>query len=332
MYNKIPFLGSNILLTGGTGSLGSRLLDRLIPLLPGSITILSRDEDKQYSLRHKLNRLYPQYSKNIKFIIGDIRDYSSVCLSLEGIDIVLNVAALKQVPTCEYFPVEAVKTNVLGPENIVRAIRENKFNVNTVIGISTDKACKPINALGLTKALQEKVFISANLTIPNTRFIIARYGNVLLSRGSVVPLFLEQIKNGGPITITTNDMTRFLMTLDQSVDIVFDAYSNANAGEIFIPKVPAGYITDIAKVLRGDKKIEIKKIGIRPGEKIHEILVSEEEIYRTYDIGNNYVITPHFDELKTTPRNKLITGEYSSKDNLVSYEQVLSILKSQQLC
>ena len=263
--------------------------------------------------------IYNNFKRLLEFRIGDVRDFHSVSSALQGVDVVFNAAALKQVPSCEYFPYEAVRTNITGPENIVRAIRELKIPVDTVVGISTDKACKPVNVMGMTKALQERIFITANLDCPHTRFICVRYGNVLASRGSVIPLFHEQILAGGPVTITTSDMTRFLLSLDQAVDTIFAALRGAKRGETYIPRVPSSKVTDIALALIGDRKIKTVITGIRPGEKIHEILISEEEAHRSIERGNYYVIQPILPELCVPDEKSISLGhEFSSKDNVMS--------------
>ena len=247
-------------------------------------------------------------------------------------DVVFNAAALKQVPSCEYFPFEAVQTNIIGAENIIRSIQENRLPVETVVGVSTDKACKPVNVMGMTKAVQERLFIRANLDSPDTRFICVRYGNVLASRGSVIPLFHEQIRRGGPVTITTTDMTRFLLSLEQAVDTIFAAVKDAERGETYIPRVPSSMVTDIAAALIGDEKIEISVTGIRPGEKVHEILVSEEEAYRTIERGDYYVIKPMLPELRATETVEGALGkEYSSADNVMNKAQVTELLKNHKL-
>ncbi|MGH7831471.1 MAG: polysaccharide biosynthesis protein, partial [Candidatus Binatia bacterium] len=241
-------------------------------------------------------------------------------------------AALKQVPTCEYFPYEAVETNIGGPENLVRAIREHKLPVETVIGISTDKACKPVNVMGMTKAIQERILVRANLDCLQTRFVCARYGNVLASRGSVIPLFREQISQGGPVTITTREMTRFLLSLGQAVDTIFAAAREAKRGETYIPRVPSARVTDIAAVLVGDRRIKTVVTGVRPGEKTHEILVSEEEGHRTYERGAYYVIEPILPELRPSESGREALGrEYSSSDNLMSREKVAEVLGQNSL-
>jgi len=247
------FEGKRILVTGGTGSLGQVLVRRLLSGTNGTpekIIVFSRDEAKQHYMRLSfLNRraatdevIYRNFEQCLEFRIGDVRDYHSVAAVLRDTDIVFSAAALKQVSTCEYSPWEAVRTNIEGAENIVRAIREFDFPVETVVGISTDKACKPVNMMGMTKAIQERVYIQGNMRRPATRFVCVRYGNVLASRGSVVPLFLEQIAAGGPVTITTPDMTRFLLTLDDAVDTIFAAVRSAAPGETYIPCVPSARI------------------------------------------------------------------------------------------
>jgi FlaA1/EpsC-like NDP-sugar epimerase len=332
-----------ILVTGGTGSLGKVLIRRLLSGeagTPKKIIVLSRDEAKQHEMRISyLNTkaptdevIYNNFRRLLEFRIGDVRDFHSVSSALQGVDVVFNAAALKQVPSCEYFPYEAVRTNISGPENIVRAIRELKLPVETVVGISTDKACKPVNVMGMTKAIQERIFITANLDCPQTRFICVRYGNVLASRGSVIPLFHEQILAGGPVTITTPDMTRFLLSLDQAVDTIFAAVKNAQRGETYIPRVPSAKVTDIAGSLIEDRPIKTIITGIRPGEKIHEILVSEEESNRTIGRGNYYVILPILPELCTPSETTEILGhEFSSNDNVMTPEVLKETLENYDL-
>ena len=339
-YSEDTMLSNKtILVTGGTGSLGKVLIHRLLSGevgTPKKVIVLSRDEAKQHEMRISyLNRkaptdeiIYNNFQRILEFRIGDVRDFHSVSSALQGVDIVFNAAALKQVPSCEYFPFEAVKTNIAGPENIVRAIRELKLPVETVVGISTDKACKPVNVMGMTKAIQERVFITANLDCPKTRFICVRYGNVLASRGSVIPLFHEQILAGGPVTITTRDMTRFLLSLDQAVDTIFAAVKSAKRGETYIPRVPSAKVTDIAQTLIGNRPIKTIITGIRPGEKVHEILVSEEEANRTITRGKYYVIQPILPELSTGEGKKThLDHEYSSNDNIMSPQLLQKTLK-----
>jgi UDP-glucose 4-epimerase len=326
------------LITGGTGSLGQVLVRRLLTGelgQPRKIIVFSRDEAKQHAMRVEyMHRravtdevIYRNFEQLLEFWIGDVRDIHSVSAALRNADVVFNAAALKQVPTCEYFPFEAVQTNIGGPENIVRAIREHRLSIQTVIGISTDKACKPVNVMGMTKAIQERVFIQANMDCPDTRFICVRYGNVLASRGSVIPLFHEQIRNGGPVTITTPEMTRFLLSLDQAVDTIFAALRCANRGETYIPHVPSARVIDIATVLIGDRPIKTVFTGIRPGEKVHEILVSDEEASRTLPQDNYYVILPILPELHMSEhKGPWLEREYSSADNLMSQEQLATQL------
>jgi UDP-glucose 4-epimerase len=303
---------------------------------PAKIIVFSRDEAKQHYMRLSFQHrqvatdeiIYRNFQQCLEFRIGDVRDYHSVSAALRDTDVVFSAAALKQVPTCEYFPWEAVRTNVEGAENIVRAIREFDFPVETVVGISTDKACKPVNVMGMTKAIQERVYIQGNMRRPDTRFICVRYGNVLASRGSVVPLFLEQIANGGPVTITTPDMTRFLLTLDDAVDTIFAAVRSAAPGETYIPRVPSARIVDIASALVGDKGIETVVTGIRPGEKIHEILVSDEESYRTvHGAEGFYALRPMLPEVSgDSAFSPVLTGEFSSADNLMDASELAGYL------
>jgi FlaA1/EpsC-like NDP-sugar epimerase len=332
-----------VVVTGGTGSLGKVLVRRLLSGelgKPKSITVFSRDEAKQHAMRLSYQQkasatdevIYRNFEQTLRFQIGDVRDYHAVCAVLRNADVVFNAAALKQVPTCEYFPFEAVQTNIIGPENIVRAIREDRFPVEAVVGISTDKACKPVNVMGMTKAIQERIFVQANMDCPNTRFICVRYGNVLASRGSVIPLFHDQIRNGGPVTITTPEMTRFLLSLDKAVDTIFAALQQANHGETYIPRVPSARVIDIAEVLIGDRPVRTTIIGIRPGEKIHEILVSEEEAHRTVERGDYYGIMPILPELRLRDQTgRTLEGEYSSADNIITKDEVAQLLKKHKL-
>jgi FlaA1/EpsC-like NDP-sugar epimerase len=333
----------SILITGGTGSLGKVLTRRLLSGemgKPKKIIIFSRDEAKQHEMRISyLNNtsptdevIYNNFRQLLEFRIGDVRDFHSISAALRGVDVVFSAAALKQVPSCEYFPYEAVQTNITGPENIVKAIREFELPVETVVGISTDKACKPVNVMGMTKAIQERLFIKANMDCPMTRFICVRYGNVLASRGSVIPLFHEQILSGGPVTITTSDMTRFLLSLDQAVDTIFAAIKYAKRGETYIPRVPSAKVTDIAKILIGKRKVKTIITGIRPGEKVHEILVSEEEAHRTIKRGDYYVIQSILPEI-FTPKGKIaaLGREFSSEDNVMTFKDLAKTLKKYDL-
>lgn len=336
--------GQRVLITGGTGSLGKVLTRRILQNefgSPAKVIIFSRDEEKQHVmrlqyLRHRVATdevIYHNFEKLLEFRIGDVRDYHSVASTLRDADMVFNAAAMKQVPTCEYFPFEGVRTNIEGAENIVRAIRELRLPVETVVGISTDKACKPVNVMGMTKAIQERIFLSANVTCPDTRFICVRYGNVLASRGSVIPLFHSQIRAGGPVTITTPEMTRFLLSLDEAVDIIFAAVREALPGEIFVPDAPAARITDVARALIGDRAIEIKIIGVRPGEKVDEILISEEECHRSFRCNGFYGIRPILPELDTRPvlEPPPFRTDYSSSLNLMTLAETEALLRKHRL-
>jgi len=329
-----------ILVTGGTGSLGQTLVRRLLSGemgTPKNITVFSRDEAKQHYMRldfmHRSTAtddvIYRNSNDLLKFRIGDVRDHSSLLSAMRDADVVFHAAALKQVPSCEYFPYEAVLTNVVGAENVARAIRENDLPVETVIGISTDKACKPINVMGMTKALQERILLEANRDCPDTSFNCVRYGNVIASRGSIVPLFVDLIQKGQPVTITLPEMTRFLLSLDRAVDTVFEAVRSGRRGCTFVPKVPAAKITDVALALMGDKKVEMIFTGIRPGEKVHEIMVSEEECFRTIEANGYYVILPVLPELRdSTEIDAALTGEYSSKDDNITIDDLRTLLAS----
>lgn len=338
------FTNKTILVTGGTGSLGKVLVRRILSGelgTPKRVIVLSRDEAKQHDMRvsylHKAvttdEVIYNNFVHTLQFRIGDVRDYADVCSALKDADIVINAAALKQVPTCEYFPEQAVMTNCQGAINIVRALRENNYPVETVVGISTDKAAKPVNVMGMSKAIQERIFTSANILNAYTRFICVRYGNVLASRGSVIPVFHDQIAHGGPVTVTVPNMTRFLLSINQAVDTVFSALKHAKRGEIFVPNAPAATVLNIAKALVGDRNIEIKVTGIRPGEKLHEIMVSEEERYHTIKRGDYYAISSMLPELqdnheKMTP---VLDKEFSSEDNVVDLEGTILLLNKHKL-
>lgn len=332
-----------ILVTGGTGSLGKVLMKRILTGeigKPKKIMIFSRDEAKQHEMRMDYkNRkvatdeiIYHNFEELVEFRIGDVRDFHSISSAVKDADIIFNAAALKQVPTCEYFGFEAVQTNIIGPENIIRSIREQKPPVETVVGISTDKACKPVNIMGMTKAIQERLFIQANLNCPQTRFICVRYGNVLSSRGSVIPLFQEQIRSGGPVTITTPEMTRFLLSLEEAVNIIFEAVRSANRGETFVPRVPSARIIDLAEILIGNRKIKSITTGIRPGEKIHEILISEEECHRTVDKGKYYSINPILPDIRRETDEPIgIKGEYSSANSILNKKELYKLLERERL-
>ena len=342
--SRYPLEGKRILVTGGTGSLGQVLIRRVLAGelgQPSKVIVFSRDEAKQHAMRMAyMHRrvvtdevIYRNFQATLEFRIGDVRDFQSVAATVRDADVVFNAAALKQVPTCEYFPYQAVLTNINGPENIARAIQEHDLRVETVVGISTDKACKPVNIMGMTKAIQERILIQANMRCPNTRFICVRYGNVLASRGSVIPLFHEQIRNGGPVTITTPEMTRFLLSLDQAVDTVFAAVREARRGETYIPKAASAKVLDIAEALVGERPIQTAIIGIRPGEKIHEVLVSEEECHRTVERNDHYVIFPILPELRGSAESveRPLESEYSSALDTMSRVELEGFLSRHQL-
>jgi UDP-glucose 4-epimerase len=280
------FTEKSLLITGGTGSFGNAVLRRILKTDIKEIRIFSRDEKKQDDMRQYYN------SAKIKYYIGDVRNYESINSAMKGVDFVFQAAALKQVPSCEFFPVEAVRTNVLGCENVLNAAMENK--VSRVIVLSTDKAVYPINAMGMSKALSEKVMVAKSRNLVGTGMVFCgtRYGNVMASRGSVIPLFIDQIKKGNPLTITDPNMTRYMMTLDDAVDLVIFAFKNGNPGDIFVQKSPAATIEVLAKALLElfKAKNPIKIIGTRHGEKLYETLVNREEMLKAEDLGNFFRI------------------------------------------
>jgi FlaA1/EpsC-like NDP-sugar epimerase len=335
--------GKRILVTGGTGSLGKVLVRRLVAGergLPHKVIILSRDEAKQHDMRLAYQQrqvgtdetIYHNFDRVLEFRIGDVRAYSDVAAAVRDADIVINAAALKQVPTCEYFPEQAMLTNCTGAANVVRAIGEQRVPVEVVVGISTDKACKPVNVMGMSKAVAERIFTAANVLTPRTRFVCVRYGNVMASRGSVLPLFHQQIRNGGPVTITAETMTRFLMTLEHAVDTVFEAIDSAAPGEIIVPIAPSAVVIDIARALIGDRGTEIRITGVRPGEKEHEILVSDEECRHTYPRGEYYAIAPMLPELRPEAAEGTPLGrEYSSADAPASLDETAALLRANTL-
>ncbi len=274
-----------LLITGGTGSFGHAVLNRFLHTNHFSeIRIFSRDEKKQDDMRNQLK------NDKLKFYIGDVRDYNSVERAMRGVDYVFHAAALKQVPSCEFFPLEATKTNVLGTQNVIDAAGVNK--VKKVICLSTDKAAYPINAMGISKALMEKVAVAASRNLTDTTVCLTRYGNVMASRGSVIPLFLKQIQEGNPITITDPKMTRFLMSLDEAVELVLFAFEHGNSGDLFVNKAPAGTIGDLAQALKElcNANTQIKIIGTRHGEKLYETLCTREEMVKAEDMGDFYRI------------------------------------------
>ena len=334
------FDGKTILVTGGTGSMGRTFVHRVLTGeqgTPRKVIVFSRDESKQHEMRawylHRAAMtdevIFRNFMNVLEFRIGDVRDFDDICATVRDADIVVNAAALKQVPTCEYFPEQAVLTNCVGAHNIVRAIQQHGYPVETVIGVSTDKACKPVNVMGMTKAIQERIFVAANVLNPKTRFICVRYGNVLASRGSVIPLFLDQIQHGGPVTLTVTEMTRFLLSLNQAVDTVFTAIREAKRGETYVPNAPSATIINIAHALIGKRRIETSIIGIRPGEKMHEIMVSEEEANHTVRRGNYYAILPMLPELRdeASQEPNALTREFSSAQNVLDPAATVELLR-----
>ena len=284
------FTGKTLLITGGTGSFGNAVLNRFLQTDIGEIRIFSRDEKKQDDMRHEFQAKWPDVAEKIKFYIGDVRDIQSVKNAMHGVDYVFHAAALKQVPSCEFFPIEAVKTNVLGTENVLTAAIE--AGVSNVVCLSTDKAAYPVNAMGTSKAMMEKVIVAKSRTVSpeKTKICCTRYGNVMCSRGSVIPLWIEQIKAGKPITITEPSMTRFIMSLDEAVDLVLFAFENGVSGDILVQKAPACTIDVLAQAVTGlfAPGHEIKVIGIRHGEKMCETLLTNEECANAVDLGAFY--------------------------------------------
>lgn len=283
------FKGKTLMITGGTGSFGNAVLNRFLNTDIGEIRIFSRDEKKQDDMRHEYQAKMPEVADKIKFYIGDVRDLQSCKNAMHGVDYIFHAAALKQVPSCEFFPMEAVKTNVIGTENVLTAAIEE--GVEAVICLSTDKAAYPINAMGITKAVEEKVAVAKSRMSGKTKICCTRYGNVMCSRGSVIPLWIDQIKAGNPITVTEPSMTRFIMSLDEAVDLVLFAFEHGENGDLLIMKAPACTIQTQAEAvceLFGGNKDEIKVIGIRHGEKMYETLLTNEECAKAIDMGNFY--------------------------------------------
>ncbi len=316
--------GKNILITGGTGSFGHQIVSQLIEFKPNTIVIFSRDEKKQYDMQNE----FEGHSDLIEFIIGDVRDYDKIYDATKNIDIVYHAAALKQVPNTENHPFEAVKTNILGAENVRRAAIEN--DVDVVVAVSTDKAVKPINVMGMTKAIQERLMLNPTNGKWNTKFMCVRYGNVIGSRGSVIPFFQQRIEKGKFLPITDYKMTRFLLSLRDAIGLVFKATIEGETGQLFVKKMPACYITDLAKAMSkamtGKEDYSIKEVGIRPGEKIHEVLVSEEEMRRAVETETHYIIHPH-GKLER-PRLMRDLKEYSSNNTkILNEDKIISLLK-----
>lgn len=319
------FKDKTLLITGGTGSFGNAVLERFLNTDIGEIRIFSRDEKKQDDMR----KLYK--NDKIKFYIGDVRDLDSVKNAMHGVDYIFHAAALKQVPSCEFFPLEAVKTNIIGTDNVLTAAI--KYEVKKVICLSTDKAAYPINAMGISKAMMEKVFVAKSKTVSPDKTVICgtRYGNVMASRGSVIPLFVEQIKNGQPLTVTNPDMTRFLMSLDEAVELVIYAFENAQAGDIMVQKSPASTIRDLAQAVKEifHADNEIKIIGTRHGEKLYETLLTKEEYLHAEDMGRFFRVPAdkrdlNYDKYFIEGNEKLSTmDEYNSHNTrILNVEQI----------
>ena len=285
------FQGKTLMITGGTGSFGNAVLNRFLASDIGEIRIFSRDEKKQDDMRHEFQVKMPEYAEKISFYIGDVRDLQSVKNAMNGVNFIFHAAALKQVPSCEFFPIEAVKTNVLGTENVLTAAIEE--GVETVVCLSTDKAAYPVNAMGTSKAMMEKVVVAKSRTTNKTKICCTRYGNVMCSRGSVIPLWIDQIRAGSPITITDGSMTRFIMSLEEAVDLVMFAFEKGNSGDILVQKAPACTIQTqaeaVCELFNADKK-NIKVIGIRHGEKMYETLLTNEECAHAIDLSKFYQV------------------------------------------
>lgn len=331
------FTGKTLLITGGTGSFGNAVLKRFLTTDIGEIRIFSRDEKKQDDMRHEYQAAYPEYANKLKFYIGDVRDIASVRNAMHGVDYIFHAAALKQVPSCEFFPMEAVRTNVIGTDNVLTAAIE--AGVKVIIGLSTDKAAYPVNAMGTSKAMMEKVIVAKSRTVSpdKTKICCTRYGNVMCSRGSVIPLWIDQIKNGKPITVTEPKMTRFIMALEEAVDLVLFAFEHGVSGDILVQKAPACTIETLAQAVKElfGSKDEIKVIGIRHGEKMYETLLTNEECAKAEDMGNFYRVPSDKRDLNydkyfsdgDTERN-VLTEFNSNNTEILDVEQVKEKLLS----
>ena len=330
------FTNKTLLITGGTGSFGNAVLNRFLKTDIGEIRVFSRDEKKQDDMRHEFQVKMPEAADKIRFYIGDVRDIQSIKNAMHGVDYVFHAAALKQVPSCEFFPLEAVKTNVLGTDNVLTAAIDE--GVETVICLSTDKAAYPVNAMGTSKAMMEKVVVAKSRTTKTTKICCTRYGNVMCSRGSVIPLWIEQIRAGKPITITDPNMTRFIMSLDEAVDLVLFAFENGQSGDILVQKAPACTIQTQAEAvcrLFGGDENNIKIIGIRHGEKMYETLLTNEECANAVDLGSFYRVPCDKRSLNyekyfskgDTERNRL--NEFNSNNTeLLTVEQTIEKISS----
>ena len=325
------FENKTLLITGGTGSFGNAVLNRFLNTDIAEIRIFSRDEKKQDDMRHEFQTNMPQVAEKIKFFIGDVREQSSIKNAMHGVDYIFHAAALKQVPSCEFFPIEAVRTNVLGTENLLSAAIDE--GVRTVICLSTDKAAYPVNAMGISKAMMEKVIVAKSRTVSpeQTKICCTRYGNVMCSRGSVIPLWIEQIKAGVPITITEPTMTRFIMSLDEAVDLVLFAFEHGISGDILVQKAPACTIETLAKAVTGlfAPGHEIRVIGVRHGEKMYETLLTNEECAHAVDLGNFYRVpcdkrNLNYDKYfhEGEPHRNLLSEFNSNNTQLLNVKQV----------
>ena len=331
MDYKKNIKNKSILVTGGTGSFGNAVVDKLLKLNPKRIIIFSRDEKKQFDMGNKYN------SDKLRFVIGDVRNKESINYAMKGVNLVFHAAALKQVPNCEFFPIEAIKTNTLGAYNVINTAIDN--NVEKVVVLSTDKAVYPINVMGMTKALMERIMIASSREKRSKTILCGtRYGNVMYTRGSIIPYFVDLMKDGKPLTITNKNMTRFMMPLSQSIDLVLYALVNGKNGELYVRKAPAVTIGNLAKALLSIFKYnkDSKEIGIRPGEKTHETLISKEESFRTEDCGNYYKILPEVPNLdyrgyyfKGQKNNSLPEQGYTSENaHRLSIKEIRELLLS----
>lgn len=329
------FTNKTLLITGGTGSFGNAVLERFLKTDIGEIRIFSRDEKKQDDMRHEFQAKMPEVAQKIKFYIGDVRNLQSVRNAMHGVDYIFHAAALKQVPSCEFFPMEAVKTNVIGTDNVLTAAIDE--GVKSVICLSTDKAAYPVNAMGITKALEERVAVAKSRTTDKTKICCTRYGNVMCSRGSVIPLWIEQIKNGQPITITDGSMTRFIMSLQEAIDLVIFAFEHGVSGDIFVQKSPACTIGVLAQAVKElfAPQTEINVIGIRHGEKMYETLLTHEECANAVDMGDFYRVPADNRDLNYDnffafgDKNRNVMHEFnSSNTELLTVEQVKQKLLS----
>ena len=325
------FTGKTLMITGGTGSFGNAVLNRFLQTDIGEIRIFSRDEKKQDDMRHEFQVKMPEAAEKLRFFIGDVRDLASVRNAMHGVDYIFHAAALKQVPSCEFFPMEAVKTNVIGTDNVLTAAIE--AGVSNVVCLSTDKAAYPVNAMGTSKAMMEKVVVAKSRTVSpeRTRICCTRYGNVMCSRGSVIPLWIEQIKAGTPITITEPSMTRFIMSLDEAVDLVLFAFEEGISGDILVQKAPACTIETLARAVTSlfDPDHEIKVIGIRHGEKMYETLLTNEECAHALDLGEFYRVPADKRDLnydkyfkEGEPERNLLTEFNSNNTRMLNVQQV----------